>query len=60
MGFVRMIKYFGHRVGRLPGTPYSISAGFAFGVAFSFTPFLGFHIAFAIGFAWVGLVTGLG
>ena len=47
-----MIKYIGHRVGRLPDTPYSISAGFAFGAAISFTPLMGFHIALAVGFAW--------
>ena len=53
MGFVRLIKYIGHRVGRLPDTPYAISAGFAFGAAISFTPLMGFHIALAVGFAWL-------
>ena len=52
MGFWRTIKYFGHRVARLPGTPYSISAGFAFGAAISFTPLMGLHIFFAVVFAW--------
>ena len=51
MGFVRMIRYVGHRVGRLPDTPHSISVGFAFGAAISFTPLIGFHIALAVGFA---------
>ncbi len=29
---------------RLPGTPYSLAAGFACGAAISFTPFVGLHI----------------
>ena len=29
----------------MPGTPYAIAAGFAFGAAVSVTPFMGFHIA---------------
>ena len=53
MGFVRLVKYIAHRVGRLPDTPYSISAGFAFGAAVSFTPLMGLHIALAVGFAWL-------
>lgn len=48
MPFKRMMKYYRHRVGRLPGTPYQIAAGFANGVAVSVTPFLGLHIV--IGF----------
>ncbi len=36
----------------MPDTPYSISAGFAFGAAISFTPLMGFHIALAVSFAW--------
>lgn len=32
---------------KLQGTPYSIAAGFACGVAISFTPFIGFHLALA-------------
>ncbi len=32
---------------RLKGTPYSIAAGFACGVAISFTPFIGFHMIIA-------------
>jgi uncharacterized protein (DUF2062 family) len=32
------------RVIRLSGTPHSIAAGFACGVAISFTPFIGFHL----------------
>jgi hypothetical protein len=32
------------RATRLSGTPHSIAAGFACGVAISFTPFIGFHL----------------
>ncbi|MEM7221417.1 MAG: DUF2062 domain-containing protein [Pseudomonadota bacterium] len=35
--------YIGHRLGRLPGTPYRIAAGFACGAAISFTPLIGLH-----------------
>ena len=31
------------RLGRLPGTPYSIAAGFACGATVSFTPLVGLH-----------------
>lgn len=54
-GVKRGFKYLAHRVARLPGTPYSIAAGFAAGAAVSFTPFLGLHfilgafLALAIG-----------
>jgi uncharacterized protein (DUF2062 family) len=50
-GFRRSAKYIGHRLGRLPGTPYRIAAGFACGAAVSFTPFIGFHILLAMAFA---------
>ncbi|MFC4351352.1 DUF2062 domain-containing protein [Fodinicurvata halophila] len=39
----RSARYVGHRLGRIPSTPYSIAAGFASGAAISFTPLLGFH-----------------
>jgi uncharacterized protein (DUF2062 family) len=42
-GWGRSLRYAGHRLGRIPGTPYRIAAGFASGVAVSFTPLLGFH-----------------
>ena len=45
--------YLFHRVGRLPGTPYSIAAGFACGAAISFTPFVGLHFVFASLCAWL-------
>ena len=44
-GWRRASAYLGHRLGRLPGTPYRVAAGFACGAAISFTPFLGFHLA---------------
>ena len=46
-GWSRMVLYIQHRVGRLPGTPYRIAAGFACGAAASFTPFLGLHFVIA-------------
>ena len=39
-----MGTYLVRRVTRLSGTPHSIAAGFACGVAISFTPFLGLHL----------------
>ena len=46
-GWTRMALYIQHRLGRLPGTPYRIAAGFACGAAISFTPFLGLHFVLA-------------
>jgi hypothetical protein len=42
-GWRRTTLYVAHRLGRLPGTPYRIAAGFACGAAISFTPFMGLH-----------------
>ena len=53
MGFRRSLSYISHRVGRLPGTPHAIAAGFAFGAAVSFTPFVGLHFVLAALLAWV-------
>lgn len=39
-----MGTYIVKRATRLSGTPHSIAAGFACGVAISFTPFIGFHL----------------
>jgi uncharacterized protein (DUF2062 family) len=39
-----MGTYVVKRATRLSGTPHSIAAGFACGVAISFTPFIGFHL----------------
>lgn len=48
MSFARLMKYYRHRVGRLPGTPHQIAAGFASGMAVSMTPFIGLHIVLGI------------
>ena len=47
-GLRRSALYVGHRIGRLPGTPYRIAAGFACGAAVSFTPFIGLHFVLAM------------
>ena len=52
-GWRRAGKYFWYRIVRMPGTPYSIAAGLACGVAVSFTPFLGIHFILAAIFAWI-------
>ena len=52
-GWKRSTKYIGHRVARIPGSPYSIAAGFACGAAISFTPFVGLHLAGGALFAWL-------
>ncbi|MDX1421698.1 MAG: DUF2062 domain-containing protein [Kiloniellales bacterium] len=52
-GWRRTALYVGHRIGRLPGTPYRVAAGFACGAAISFTPFMGFHF---VGAALLALV----
>lgn len=52
-GWSRSSRYIMHRVRRLPGSPYSIAAGFACGGAISFTPFVGLHFALAALWAWL-------
>lgn len=52
-GWRRALLYVRHRLARLPGTPYSIAAGFACGAALSFTPFLGLHFFLAGMLAWL-------
>jgi uncharacterized protein len=52
IGFKRSVRYLGYRLARLPGTPYSLAAGFAFGAAISFTPFVGLHFILGGLFAW--------
>jgi hypothetical protein len=52
-GWRRASVYFSHRVRRLPGSPYNIAAGFAFGVAVSFTPLIGLHFVLAVVGAWI-------
>jgi hypothetical protein len=48
----RMGTYYWFRLNRLPGSTYSISAGFACGSMVSFTPLLGLHFLLAILFAY--------
>ena len=54
IGWRRSFAYIQHRLGRLPGTPYSIAAGFACGAAVSFTPLVGLH--FFLGAIWAWLI----
>ena len=51
--FNRLFKKMLLQLKRLKGTPYSIAAGFACGVAISFTPFIGFHLILAAVTAWI-------
>ncbi len=44
MGWVRLVSYYKHKIGRMRGSPDTIAAGFASGVAVSFTPLMGVHI----------------
>lgn len=53
IGWRRSATYLWHRVARLPGTPYSVAAGLACGVAVSCTPFVGFHILLGALIAWL-------
>jgi len=53
MGLARVLRYYKHRIARLPGTPYYIAAGFATGVSVSFTPFVGFHLMLAGLITWI-------
>jgi uncharacterized protein len=48
IGWRRTGAYLFKRVTRLSGTPHSIAAGVACGVAISFTPFIGFHFLGAL------------
>jgi uncharacterized protein (DUF2062 family) len=52
-GFSRLYSYMAQRVLRMPGTPYSLAAGFACGVCVSFTPLIGFHLILAAVLAYV-------
>ena len=53
MGWRRTFAYWTHRISRLPGSKYSISAGIAFGASVSFTPFVGLHLVLAGLLAWI-------
>jgi uncharacterized protein (DUF2062 family) len=52
-GFKRASKYLLQRLTRLPGTPYTLASGFAFGAAASCTPFVGLHLILAAFLAWL-------
>lgn len=52
-GWSRAVRYLGHRVLRLHGSPYAIAAGIACGVAISFTPLISGHFVLAAFFAWL-------
>ena len=53
MGFYRTLRYYKLRMSRLNDSPYAVAAGFATGVAVSFTPFMGFHMVLAAFLVWV-------
>ena len=53
MGLRRVLFYFWYRILRLKGTPESVAAGLACGVAVSFTPFIGLHFLLALALAFV-------
>jgi len=46
-GFRRLFSYLMQRVLRTPGSTSSIAISLSFGVAISFTPFIGFHLILA-------------
>jgi uncharacterized protein (DUF2062 family) len=53
IGWRRMGTYVVRRLTRLSGSPHSIAAGVASGVAISFTPFIGFHLLGAFLLSWL-------
>lgn len=68
MGIQRSVKYNAKRVQRFNANPYAIACGFAWGVAISFTPLIGFHFCTAVLFiyimrgsylaGWIGCIVG--
>ncbi len=52
-GFIRGWLYLLMRILRLRSSDYSLAAGFAVGIAVSFTPLIGLHILLAIALAWL-------
>ena len=52
MGWGRVVSYYWHRLQRIPGTPSSVAAGFAAGMAASMTPAIGTHTVVAVGLAY--------
>lgn len=53
MGWRRQLQYYARRVARLPGSVSSLASGIAFGVAVSFTPFVGLHIVLSVFLSWI-------
>lgn len=53
IGWRRSVAYTMLRLARLPGSAYSLAAGFACGAAISFTPFVGLHFAISVILAWI-------
>jgi uncharacterized protein (DUF2062 family) len=53
MGLRRLMRYYKHRMGRLPGTPNYIASGFATGAAVSATPFIGLHMLIGLVICWI-------
>lgn len=47
-GWRRSVRYYGHRVRRLPDSPHRIALGFACGAFSSFSPFFGAHFVLAM------------
>ena len=52
-GWHRSTRYVFHRVARIPGSSYSIAAGFACGAAISMTPFVGLHFVLSAILAYI-------
>lgn len=51
-GFVRAIKYFWHRLRRLPDPPHRVARGVFAGTFVNFPPIFGFQLLAAAGLAW--------
>jgi uncharacterized protein (DUF2062 family) len=49
----RSALYYLKRILRLSGAPHAIALGAAIGVAVTFTPFVGFHLAITFAVAWL-------
>jgi len=51
-GWGRAVTYYWHRLQRIPGTPASVAAGFACGLAASMSPAVGTHVIVGMGLAY--------
>lgn len=52
-GFGRLFSYLVQRVKRMPGSTLSIAVGAAWGIAVSFTPFIGLHLLVGLFMAYL-------